>query len=247
MQGYGAGVIRRLLVTKRTVAALLAFTAFMALAALFWFCRHDLADLYEYLFHLFEKRERLREFVAGLGSWGPVGFVCIQILQIIFSPIPGEATGLLGGFLFGKWAGFLYSTIGLTAGSVLAFLISRQFRRLVLPWLKRSAMYGRFENLLEHQGLFICFFLFLMPGFPKDFLCYLLGLSRMPLAAFAIITGVGRIPGTLMLSFQGAEIYNGNTAGLIALLIITGAVALPAWYWRETVYGWVEAHTLKDD
>lgn len=237
----------RLPVARKTITLMRVAAALMALALLFWSFRHELADMYGYLLHIFEERDRVRDFVTAMGSWGPAGFICIQVLQIIFSPIPGEATGLLGGFLFGKWAGFIYSTLGLTAGSVLAFLISRQFRRLVLPWLRRSATYGRFENLLEHQGLFICFFLFVMPGFPKDFLCYLLGLSRMPLMAFAIITGVGRIPGTLMLSFQGAEIYNGNIAGLIALLVITGVVALPAWYWREAIYAWMEAHTLKDD
>ncbi len=226
---------------------MVAVAGFFCLISLFWFGRHALLDFYDEVYSLFEKREQIRDFVLALGQWGPVGFVCIQILQIIFSPVPGEATGLLGGFLFGKWAGLAYSTIGLTAGSIIAFMISRQFRRFVLPWLRRSSAYERFEALLEHQGLFICFFLFLMPGFPKDFLCYLLGLSRMPLLAFALITGLGRIPGTLMLSFQGAEIYDGNVAGLTALVLITVLVAGPAWYWRDAIYEWVEKHTLKDN
>jgi len=232
---------------KRTIAAAVALAGFIFLAVLLWFGRKELVDLYDRLYSLFEKREQAREFVLALGHWGPLAFIGIQILQIIFSPVPGEATGLLGGFLFGKWAGFIYSTIGLTAGSVAAFLISRQFRRFVLPWLRRSPAYGKFEDLLEHQGLFICFFLFLMPGFPKDFLCYFLGLSRMPLLAFAVIAGIGRIPGTLMLSFQGAEIYDGNVAGLVALVLITMVVAGPAWYWRDAIYEWVEQHTLEDN
>lgn len=232
---------------KRTIAIWLAVAGLVCLCLVFIAGMDDLAELYRNMTELFEQRQRLREFVLSLGSLGPLAFIAIQVLQIIFSPIPGEATGLLGGFLFGRWAGFIYSTIGLTLGSVLAFLISRHFRKFVVPWLRKSPAYGRFEELLEHQGLFICFFLFLMPGFPKDFLCYLLGLSRMPLLAFAIITGVGRIPGTLMLSFQGSDIYDGNIAGLIALLIITVAVAGPAWYWRDAIYKWVEQHELKDN
>ena len=232
---------------KRTIAIWLAVAGLVCLCLVFIAGMDDLTKLYRNMTELFEQRQRLREFVLSLGSLGPLAFIAIQVLQIIFSPIPGEATGLLGGFLFGRWAGFIYSTIGLTLGSVLAFLISRHFRKFVVPWLRKSPAYGRFEELLEHQGLFICFFLFLMPGFPKDFLCYLLGLSRMPLLAFAIITGVGRIPGTLMLSFQGSDIYDGNIAGLIALLIITVAVAGPAWYWRDAIYKWVEQHELKDN
>ncbi len=232
---------------KRTIAAWTGAGALVILAIIFLTGRHELADIYENICELFAKRQQLRDFVLSLGVFGPLAFIGLQMFQIVFSPIPGEATGLLGGFLFGKWAGFIYSTIGLTAGSVLAFVIARRFRRLVVPWLRKSPAYGRFEELVDHQGLFVCFFLFLMPGFPKDFLCYLLGLSRMPLLAFAVITGIGRIPGTLMLSFQGAEIYNGNIAGLVALLVITAVVAGPAWYWRETIYRWVEQHELKDD
>ena len=232
---------------KRTIAIWLAVAGIVCLCLVFIAGMDELTELYRNMTELFEQRQRLREFVLSLGSLGPLAFIAIQVLQIIFSPIPGEATGLLGGFLFGRWAGFIYSTIGRTLGSVLAFLISRHFRKFVVPWLRKSPAYGRFEELLEHQGLFICFFLFLMPGFPKDFLCYLLGLSRMPLLAFAIITGVGRIPGTLMLSFQGSDIYDGNIAGLIALLIITVAVAGPAWYWRDAIYKWVEQHELKDN
>lgn len=227
--------------------ALLLCVSVLCVVLLFLAGDQGIARIYHKVCSLYHRRDELRAFVHSLGPLGVLGFISVQILQIIVSPVPGEATGLLGGFLFGKWAGFFYSTVGLTLGSVLAFLISRQFRRFVVPWLRRSPAYGRFENLLEHQGLFVCFFLFLMPGFPKDFLCYFLGLSRMPLLAFAVIAGVGRIPGTLMLSFQGAEIYNGNLVGLAALAAITVLVAAPAWYWRETIYAWVEQHEIKDD
>ncbi len=228
------------------MAGLLCMAVLLAVF-LFFAGDQEIVRLYHKLCSLYHRRDELRVFVRSLGPAGVVGFIAVQILQIVVSPVPGEATGLLGGFLFGKWAGFVYSTVGLTAGSVLAFLISRRFRKFVVPWLRRSPAYGRFEKLLDHQGLFVCFFLFLMPGFPKDFLCYFLGLSRMPLLAFAVIAGVGRIPGTLMLSFQGAEIYNGNLVGLAALAAITVLVAAPAWYWRETIYAWVEQHEIEDD
>ncbi len=200
----------------------------------------QIIDGLHYLEDLLEKREHLRQFVLSLGPFGPLGFIALQVLQVILSPIPGEATGFLGGFLFGKWLGLIYSTIGLSLGSFLAFFISRQFRRFVQPWLQRSELYWKFEGLLEHQGIFVCFFLYVFPGFPKDFLCYLLGLTRMPWQVFVFISTVGRIPGTLMLSWQGAEIYQGNFMGFIILLLFSAAVAGPAWYYRDKIYSWVE-------
>jgi uncharacterized membrane protein YdjX (TVP38/TMEM64 family) len=46
-------------------------------------------------------------------------------LQVIIAPIPGELTGILGGYLFGEWVGLFYSTIGQTVGSVAAFGVGR--------------------------------------------------------------------------------------------------------------------------
>jgi uncharacterized membrane protein YdjX (TVP38/TMEM64 family) len=176
----------------------------------------------------------------------PFTFIALQALQVIISPIPGEATGFIAGFLFGKWIGFFYSTVGLTLGSAVAFFLSRQFRRLVRLWLIRSRLYGRFEHLVEHQGLFMVYVLFLFPGFPKDFLCYLLGFSRMPWLAFIAIVILGRMPGTLVLAMQGANIYDKDIEGFISILFLTLLVLLPSLYYRERIYQWMEVHSLKE-
>src|SRR2546428_8611516 len=79
-----------------------------------------------------------RHFMAAtLRQWGvlaPLVFIVIQALQVIIAPIPGEVTGLLGGFIFGQWLGFFYSTLGLTAGSLFAFWVGR---RLGAPYVRR--------------------------------------------------------------------------------------------------------------
>ena len=52
-------------------------------------------------------------------------FMGIQILQVIFAPVPGEATGFIGGYLFGVLEGFLYSSLALAIGSWINFSIGR--------------------------------------------------------------------------------------------------------------------------
>jgi len=47
-------------------------------------------------------------------------------MQVIIAPIPGDVTDLLGGFVFGQWLRVLYSTIGLTIGSLVAFWVGRR-------------------------------------------------------------------------------------------------------------------------
>ena len=64
-------------------------------------------------------RERIKAFISSFGLGAPAVFMLIQILQVMFAPIPGEATGFIGGYLFGPGRGFLYSSVALAAGSLI--------------------------------------------------------------------------------------------------------------------------------
>jgi len=140
----------------------------------------------------------------------------------------------------GRGRGFLSPWADLSSAPFLPFPSRDPFRGLVKRYLERSSAYARFEHLVEHQGIFLFFFLFLFPGFPKDFLCYILGLSRMPWQIFLFITGIGRIPGTLMLTLQGASVYDGDVGHMALVFGVTALMVLPAWLARERLYAWVE-------
>lgn len=191
------------------------------------------------LLDLFEKRQALRDFITGFGPYAPLVFILIQASQVVLSPIPGEATGFIGGFIFGLPA-FFYSTIGLSIGSIAAFFIARRFRPYVRPWVEKSSYYMKFERLLGHQGIFITFLLFVFPGFPKDFLCYFLGLSTMPWEAFLLVCTLGRMPGTLMLTFQGADLFEARFLRFAIVMGLTIMVLIPMYFKREALYRWTE-------
>ena len=77
-------------------------------------------------------------------------------------------TGLIGGFLYGKFLGIVLSTIGLTLGSWAAFSLSRVFGRPLVETFVKKETVDRYDYLLHHKGAFLIFLLFLIPGFPKD-------------------------------------------------------------------------------
>jgi uncharacterized membrane protein YdjX (TVP38/TMEM64 family) len=184
-------------------------------------------------------KERVRGWLDSLGPWAPLGFILIQALQVVVAPIPGEATGFLGGFLFGAAPGFLYSSLGLTLGSGLAFLISRWLGSRVVVKLFHSESLRKFDALFERNGALVSFLLFLFPGAPKDYLCYLLGLSKMPFKVFVALVAVGRMPATLLLSLQGAQVYLGHYWTFLLLLGITVVVGGILILFRERFYRWL--------
>lgn len=202
--------------------------------------------LYDTLFHLdtaLKKGEALRAAILDHGLLAPLLYIGVQILQVIIAPIPGEASGALGGYLFGGWLGFVYSTIGLSIGSWLAFAIGRILSDLVRRRLEHTRIYQRFNHLVSKGDFVIPFVLFIIPGFPKDSLSYLLGLSHMPLPAFLFVAIVGRLPGTLLLSYQGGDLQSGNYLRLGILLVIAAAMTLPCYLYRHRILGFLARHS----
>ncbi len=151
----------------------------------------------------FMSRQRLLAFLDSLGPWAFAGFILLQTLQVVVAPIPGELTGLLGGYLYGPYLGIALSTVGLTLGSMIAFLLARMLGRPFVEKAVSTATMERFDYLLHHKGAFLVFLLFLIPGFPKDYLCYILGLGHLSILEFVVIGGLGRLFGTVLLTLGG--------------------------------------------
>lgn len=199
------------------------------------------AERFAAWYALTKEPEKVRTLLAGWGHLGaPLIFIGLQILQVIFAPIPGEAGGLIGGYLFGTLPGFVYSTVGLAIGSVINFGLARLLgRRYAVRWIPDRYM-ERFDGLTKKPGAFVFFLFFVFPGFPKDYLCIFLGLTTMPARLFVPMAAIGRIPGTLMLSLQGAQVFQKDYVMFIVLAAVSLAIIVPAYYWRNRIYAWTE-------
>ena len=198
-----------------------------------------------YVYHLFGDREQIKTFVASFGQGAPAIFIIIQILQVLFAPFPGETTGFIGGFLFGAAKGFLFSSIGLTLGSWINFTIGRFMGKRFVRKLIPERQLDRLDKIIKRQGIIVLFVLFVIPGFPKDYLCLFLGLSTLPLKIFLILAGIGRMPGTLMLSLQGSYIFEQKYGLFAVIMVLCLMVILLAYKYRDPLYQWLEKYNEK--
>ncbi len=151
-------------------------------------------------------KKRMEAFIGSFGWGAPLVFTGFQILQVILAPFPGEITGAIGGYLFGAFKGFLFSSVGLTAGSWINFAIGRFLGQRYVRKLIPAKQTERMDVLLKRQGILVIFILFLFPGFPKDYLCLFLGITSIAPKLFLILAAVGRVPGTFLLSLQGGAL-----------------------------------------
>jgi uncharacterized membrane protein YdjX (TVP38/TMEM64 family) len=185
------------------------------------------------LHFLFVKRTKVIHFINSFHPFDEVAFIVLQILQVIAAPIPGEATGLIGGYLYGPVLGTIYSTIGLTVGSWIAFMLARIFGMPLVEKVVKPEVIEKYDHFLEHQGAFVSFLLFLIPGFPKDYLCYIMGVSHMPTRMFIIISTVGRLLGTMMLSVSGGYARHDEYRALFAIILVSGIFVVVAFIYRD--------------
>ncbi len=192
---------------------------------------------------LFVDRERAAGFVHSLGPWGFAGFVLLQIVQVVAAPIPGEVVGLLGGYLYGPYLGIVLSTVGLTLGSLIAFAIARVLGRPVVERFVDPKTIARFDFLLRPRGSLLVLLLFVIPGFPKDYLCYVLGLGHLAVLQFVVISGVGRLAGTAMLTFGGALLRREQFGKLFVLAGVALVATVVALAYRDRLERWFKAHS----
>ena len=131
-------------------------------------------------------------------------FVLIQCVQVVIPILPG-AIGCLGGVLiFGPVWGFVYNYVGISLGSILAFLLSKRYGKPFVQNMIGEKNYNKYIGWLDKGTAFDKAFAaaIFFPVAPDDLLCYIAGLTKMSLKKFALIIIFGK-PGSIFLYSLG--------------------------------------------
>ena len=177
-------------------------------------------------------QEALQQWLTSAGWWAPVAFIAVYAVGTVLF-LPGSVLTLAAGALFGILPGALYSLVGATLGAVLAFLVARH---LAGDWVAQKTG-GRLKQLIEGveaEGWRFVALVRLVPLFPFNLVNYALGLTRIPLAAYALASAVCMLPGALAYAWLGhagrAALAGDASAirnGMLALAVAAALMFLP--------------------
>jgi uncharacterized membrane protein YdjX (TVP38/TMEM64 family) len=190
-------------------------------------------------------KEKISSLFRATGNWGPIVFIFLEAVQAltIFSPVP---LAVIGGFLFGLPLGIFYSMIGLTLGSVLAFLLGRWLEATYLRRLIDPRRLQRFREIMKREGSLAAFIIYLIPGVPKDFVSYILGFTSLSLKFFVVAATLFRFPSTFLLALQGAQVAQGHYWLSVGLIGFDYSLAVLIFRYREYLYRWTKAWHLEE-
>jgi uncharacterized membrane protein YdjX (TVP38/TMEM64 family) len=182
----------------------------------------------------------LRAYVRGYGAWAPLVLIALQTLQVVVAPVPGQVLATVAGYLFGPWWGTLYNMIGIGLGSALAFWLSRRYGRGYVERTIHPETLETFDAFVERRGLLALFVLFLIPGLPDDALCFLGGLTPIPLRRLVLVALVGRAPAFFLANVVGDLVATGNLRGAALLFLVVTLLALGGYLHRDRIAGTLE-------
>jgi uncharacterized membrane protein YdjX (TVP38/TMEM64 family) len=194
---------------------------------------------------LISDKEKISGVFRATGNWAPIVYMLLEAGQVltIFWPVPLE---IVGGFLFGLPLGMFYSTVGLTVGAVLAFLLGRWLEKTYLRRIIDPKKLQRFRKIMRREGTLAAFIIYLVPGVPKDFVSYVLGFTSLSLKFFVIAVIIFRLPSTFLLTLQGAEAAKGHYWLSVGLIGFNYLLAVLIYRYREYLYQWIKAWQLEE-
>lgn len=148
--------------------------------------------------------EHFRLWVESAGVWGSLAYMGMVIIQIIVALIPGEALEIAGGYAFGAVEGTLLCLAAATVGSLIVFGLVRRFGvRLVEVFFSVEKLRSlRFLQRSKKRD-FLFLLVFMIPGTPKDLLCYFAGLTDIKFPVWLLICSVGRLPSIITSTVGG--------------------------------------------
>lgn len=183
---------------RKKLPAVLALAAYLALTAVL--CVYVGKPMLRFA----SEPEKFRVWVQQRGLWGMLAYGGMVLLQVFVAIIPGEPLEIVGGYAFGALEGTLLCMAGAALGSILVFALVRRYgMRMVEIFFDRGQTRRlKFLNYSPRRRLLLII-LFIVPGTPKDLLCYYAGLTDIPWKHWLLLCSLGRLPSIVTSTIGG--------------------------------------------
>jgi uncharacterized membrane protein YdjX (TVP38/TMEM64 family) len=160
----------------------------------------------------------------------PLGFLFVHIAASLLF-VPRTLLAIVAGLLFGMGWGIVWAASGSVAGAIAGFLVARYINSGLID----AARLGPVVAQVEGGGWRAVAVLRLIPVIPHSLVNYALGLTRLPLAAYAFGSLLGQLPMTIAyvdLGAAGERLMLGGASWieptLIGLTALSLSLVIPA-------------------
>jgi uncharacterized membrane protein YdjX (TVP38/TMEM64 family) len=195
--------------------------------------------------HSLKDLGNFKDYILSFKALGVLIYICFQILHVIIIFIPGEFVQIAGGFIYGTFFGTLYTFIGIFLGINLVFFATRIFGYSLIKFFIPKDKLEKYNYLINNpRAEIIMFFLFLIPGIPKDALTYIAGLTPVKPLRFILLCSVARFPGIFFSAYIGSNLESRNYLMVIIISIIAVILFILGVIFQEKIVNFI--HNIKE-
>jgi uncharacterized membrane protein YdjX (TVP38/TMEM64 family) len=179
--------------------------------------------------------EPFQDWVDQWGFFGPLVFIGVMAVSVLFAPIPNVPIFIAAGLAWGPVLGTAYSMAGMMLGSTLAFWTSRRLGRGFLPRLIGHRQAERLDHLATTMGGRVIFWARMLPVVNFDFISFLAGLTAIRFTPFFVYSFFGMLLPTTVAVVAGDALGKDVrvTLGLGGLWVAGIAVSAAYFWWRR--------------
>ncbi len=169
----------------------------------------------------FKNIYEVREIINSYKGWSFLIYIFLQVFQVVIFIIPGDIINITGGYIFGLPLGAFLSIIGVWIGTIIAFFISRFLGYGFISKFIKEEKINKINKIINSNvGTFSLFIFCNIPFVPKDILMYAAGLTPVKAQKILTIYCLSRIPGIVIWTSVGANVYDKNILGLIITFLV---------------------------
>lgn len=188
--------------------------------------------------------ETLIELITSQGPLGVLILLGMQLLQIIVAFIPGEVVQIAAGMMYGPLWGSVVILVGCVLSSMVVYELVHKLGASFVRSMVGEKQLLKFRQF-ELSGKFgvTVFILFLIPGFPKDVLTYIVPLSDMNLRTFLLLSTIGRTPGVIISTYAAAGLADGNIVTSVIIFVVAALIAIIVLLLRNRIIDAISRHS----
>ena len=182
---------------------------------------------------IFQDANKAKEYLLQYKAVSILVFILLQIVQIVVAILPGQVLQFVAGYVYGFALGIFWSMTGIILGTIITFYLAKLLGKDAMHIIFGEERITKFVNMLNSKRAYtVIFFIFLIPGIPKDLVIYAAGISEIKIKPFLVLSIVGRFP-ALVASIAMSRLLNNGSYIALGIFVFAIIVLFILGIWKR--------------
>lgn len=179
-------------------------------------------------------KETFKAWIASFDIYDEVIFVAVRAIQTVVKIVPAEPLEIGAGYVWGTYKGFALCMLGTEIGSAIILILTYLFGTRLLNFMFDLEQINKWSFINNSKKKYLLLtVIYLIPGTPKDFITYFVGVTKTKVLPFLLVTGIARIPSIISSTWCGQLLDTRSVKIFVLAFSLITAVSMIAGYFVQ--------------